>query len=581
MANNKSNNGYTKTTGHMNIAVGQVFNNYKELCEALGDPVKKGKSKILQMRKWQKYFSYEKIEHSNGYIITGIVTGDSTLQYYCNESKNEQKAIRADTIYFDLFEKSLLLYIYNKYHHNNHNHNHNHNRNKDLTIAISKTELCRVTGLSNDSFWQDYGMIMNYIKQLNGNNNNNSNDDDIDEDGQDIDLIVKEMTQDNTLCHLNIQGWYDRYKCTHTDEYVYEHTDDAFNRSTLRQDRAEPEDINTKDNNNNNKKKKNKNNRVNLSYILSPEEKMLQYARLTYTKIYQRALGQMAKVTVNGRHYVKELDLDGIEVQYKYKDKDKDNKYKDIDEGAAQIIRKKASPAFASQLECVQNMVISTVFKRKSAFSFFQQATDNDLLLLKQKTREIVCNQYNNDGDNDSDLVYYDHMPKIYMTFDMEAVEERLAYICSGNNKNNNNNARISEDRDVVKSDLNTLVVSAIRSRIICDAYNYMVMAYGYWDKIREKKEPSKTFLYHYSRVKRSVTELNGADKPSAQVAMYLKRMYLMMLKVCYDDGGDDHSNSNDVNIDECMNTSDSYFLNLVDMYKNDKGAKRDNWDEG
>lgn len=52
------------------LYINQTFKNYKFLCEFLGEPIKSGKSKRLQLEDWKRYFTYEK----NGYVftITGI-----------------------------------------------------------------------------------------------------------------------------------------------------------------------------------------------------------------------------------------------------------------------------------------------------------------------------------------------------------------------------------------------------------------------------------------------------------------------------------------------------------------------------
>ena len=54
----------------MNIEQGEVFKNYKELCERLGEPVKDGNSKKAQLKEWEQRFSYQK----QGYkiIITEV-----------------------------------------------------------------------------------------------------------------------------------------------------------------------------------------------------------------------------------------------------------------------------------------------------------------------------------------------------------------------------------------------------------------------------------------------------------------------------------------------------------------------------
>ena len=42
------------------LKTNQTFKNYKELCEYLDEPIKTGKSKQLQLKDWERYFSYEK-----------------------------------------------------------------------------------------------------------------------------------------------------------------------------------------------------------------------------------------------------------------------------------------------------------------------------------------------------------------------------------------------------------------------------------------------------------------------------------------------------------------------------------------
>ena len=53
-----------------NISVNQIFKNYKELCAALEEPVKAGKSKQLQLEDFNRYFTYTK--QGNKYTIEYI-----------------------------------------------------------------------------------------------------------------------------------------------------------------------------------------------------------------------------------------------------------------------------------------------------------------------------------------------------------------------------------------------------------------------------------------------------------------------------------------------------------------------------
>lgn len=52
------------------LELGQTFKNYKELACYLGEDIKGGKAKQLQLKNWDRYFTYEK--QGNKFIITGI-----------------------------------------------------------------------------------------------------------------------------------------------------------------------------------------------------------------------------------------------------------------------------------------------------------------------------------------------------------------------------------------------------------------------------------------------------------------------------------------------------------------------------
>jgi uncharacterized protein YegJ (DUF2314 family) len=52
------------------LEVGNVYKNYKTLCEILNVQTKNGKSKSLQLKDWERYFEYDKQGHS--FMITNI-----------------------------------------------------------------------------------------------------------------------------------------------------------------------------------------------------------------------------------------------------------------------------------------------------------------------------------------------------------------------------------------------------------------------------------------------------------------------------------------------------------------------------
>ena len=54
----------------LEIKQGQIYKNYKELCEHLGEQPKTGKSKQLQLKDWERYFTYHK--NGNKFVIDEV-----------------------------------------------------------------------------------------------------------------------------------------------------------------------------------------------------------------------------------------------------------------------------------------------------------------------------------------------------------------------------------------------------------------------------------------------------------------------------------------------------------------------------
>ena len=52
------------------LKIGQVIKNYKELCKILNEKKRSGKSKILQIKNWERYFTFER--NIIQYIVTEI-----------------------------------------------------------------------------------------------------------------------------------------------------------------------------------------------------------------------------------------------------------------------------------------------------------------------------------------------------------------------------------------------------------------------------------------------------------------------------------------------------------------------------
>ena len=93
----------------MNIEQGEVFKNYKELCERLGEPVKEGNSKKAQLNEWKQRFSYQKQGHK--FIITEVFEQTKQKQVRNKNHKNKvlvknylsQQEVNSGIYYYEVF----------------------------------------------------------------------------------------------------------------------------------------------------------------------------------------------------------------------------------------------------------------------------------------------------------------------------------------------------------------------------------------------------------------------------------------------------------------------------------------------
>lgn len=88
----------------------KTYKNYKELCEALEEPIKSGKSKQLQMKEFERYFEYHKV--GNKIIIDNIFSEekekiDMRKSEYISETDKRHNG--NNTFYGEDIEKLLLL----------------------------------------------------------------------------------------------------------------------------------------------------------------------------------------------------------------------------------------------------------------------------------------------------------------------------------------------------------------------------------------------------------------------------------------------------------------------------------------
>lgn len=112
------------------LQVGQVVKNYKELCALLGEEVKTGKSKQLQIDNMKRFFEWEKAGQK--FIITDIY--DTPLP------KVDGRSSGNNSKYVKCIELLLLRYLLNK---------------KNYTATLTKR-----------NWWQILGMINNKYNQI-------------------------------------------------------------------------------------------------------------------------------------------------------------------------------------------------------------------------------------------------------------------------------------------------------------------------------------------------------------------------------------------------------------------------------
>lgn len=108
------------------LKVGMVFKNYKCLCECLGENVRTGQSKILQVKNWNRYFEFTR--NKSSIIISKIYDNPIKKDIFTKHSKYAQ----------DIAD--ILIYLLKQ------NDNHLLNFKKELMCSL---------GLVNENFKQD------------------------------------------------------------------------------------------------------------------------------------------------------------------------------------------------------------------------------------------------------------------------------------------------------------------------------------------------------------------------------------------------------------------------------------------
>lgn len=119
----------------VNLSAGLVISNYKSLCNIVGENVKTGKSKILQLKDFERYFSYER--NGNKYIIKEV--------YEMPKDKTDNRINGNHNKYCKYIEPILLKYL---------------SRCKDDTNTFTVLQWCKLIGLVNDNYGEYYNSNM-------------------------------------------------------------------------------------------------------------------------------------------------------------------------------------------------------------------------------------------------------------------------------------------------------------------------------------------------------------------------------------------------------------------------------------
>lgn len=124
-----------------NLEKGLVLKNYKTVCEAIGQPVKTGKGKMLQVKEWSRYFKYSKLGHS--FVIERV--------YRKPRDKLDKRVIKGGK-YTCYIESLLIEYLINQKH-------------KKLTLP--KNKVYELLGMVKVGYFEkkhDYDRIIDYVK---------------------------------------------------------------------------------------------------------------------------------------------------------------------------------------------------------------------------------------------------------------------------------------------------------------------------------------------------------------------------------------------------------------------------------
>lgn len=120
-----------------NLSVGQVFKNYKDLCNTLGEKVKTGNAKIYQLKELERYIKY----HKEGYKF--IIDEIYSLPKPKEDGRSNNKGGN-NSIFKDDFRYLMLYMLHN---------------DRSESMVMSKTALYKALNLINENYQLGRGNI--------------------------------------------------------------------------------------------------------------------------------------------------------------------------------------------------------------------------------------------------------------------------------------------------------------------------------------------------------------------------------------------------------------------------------------
>lgn len=117
-----------------NISVGQTIKNYKVLCELLGEKAKEGKSKQLQLKDWERYFSFSR--SGIKFVIEEIY--EEPIPKIDNRGKSEGS--RNNNMTYGKYIDSVLISCFKKL------------SEKEIPLYTTTNQLAHIVGMININY---------------------------------------------------------------------------------------------------------------------------------------------------------------------------------------------------------------------------------------------------------------------------------------------------------------------------------------------------------------------------------------------------------------------------------------------